>query len=454
MSCCAHVDRYKEEKGTYTFRLIHAFFVACIAEGSLKRKAHCICYECKILTRRIHACLFCVYFGCYYRSHIHKHAEEKQHHLAMDTNIGTVYCFVCKDYMYDSDFEAISKKHMQQAARCMRLRGLVNMGNTCFVNCIVQALMHTPVLRDYFLAEKHICPTNDPSSCLGCEMARLFQEFYSGGNTPLILNKLIDMLWDHATSFASFEQQDAHECFIAILDLLHQHCKGPSELHIKNDQHCNCIIDQMFSGFLQSDITCLNCKFVSSTFDPFMGISLDLDTNDGTPIASTLFQCLERYTKPEHLDKKLTCKRCGDEQECTKQMTLKKLPVVTNFHLKRLSDQKSHKKITNFISFPECLDLTPFMASYACDKSSTCNGETASSGLGDSDKKFYLFAVVCHSGNNVGGHFITFVRQHKNKWFKCDDHTITESSIEEVLQSVGYILFYHKQILEYEKCDN
>jgi len=45
------------------------------------------------------------------------------------------------------------------------------------MNCIVQALTHTPLLRDYFLSDKHICQFREDSSmCLVCEMSRLFQE--------------------------------------------------------------------------------------------------------------------------------------------------------------------------------------------------------------------------------------------------------------------------------------
>lgn len=36
---------------------------------------------------------------------------------AIDTTHGNVYCYPCKDYVYDQEFEAIAKKHKLQAAR-------------------------------------------------------------------------------------------------------------------------------------------------------------------------------------------------------------------------------------------------------------------------------------------------------------------------------------------------
>jgi len=87
---------------------------------------------------------------------------------------------------------------------------------------------------------------------------------------------------------------------------------------------------------------------VSTTVDPFWDISLDLGPSPSSKISATtnnkqsndvptsLIDCLERFTRAEHLGSsaKIKCSRCLSYQESTKQLTMKKLPVVASFHLK------------------------------------------------------------------------------------------------------------------------
>lgn len=75
------------------------------------------------------------------------------------------------------------------------------------------------------------------------------------------------MIWTHARHLAGYEQQDAHEFFIATLDVLHRHCKAsapplPENENTKRDNphQCSCIIDTIFTGGLQSDVVCQSCK--------------------------------------------------------------------------------------------------------------------------------------------------------------------------------------------------
>ncbi|XP_045065691.1 ubiquitin carboxyl-terminal hydrolase 22-like isoform X3 [Coregonus clupeaformis] len=448
---CPHVNGFKVDNWKQNLRVIYQCFVWSGSAETRKRKAKsCVCHMCGAHLNRLHSCLSCVFFGCFTKKHIHEHAKNKRHNLAIDLLYGGIYCFVCQDYIYDKDMEQIAKEEQRKAwklqgvgekystweptkrelellrhnpkrrkmtTNCtIGLRGLINLGNTCFMNCIVQALTHTPLLRDFFLSDRHKCEMQS-NSCLVCEMSQLFQEFYSGHRSPHIPFRLLHLVWTHARHLAGYEQQDAHEFLIAALDVLHRHCKGDDNgKKANNPNNCNCIIDQIFTGGLQSDVTCQVCQF----------------------------------TRPEHLGSgaKIKCSGCHSYQESTKQLTMKKLPIVACFHLKRFEHSaKLRRKIITYVSFPLELDMTPFMAS---SKENRMNGQYQQSVDVFNDNKYSLFAVVNHQGTLESGHYTTFIRQHKDQWFKCDDAVITKASIKDVLDSEGYLLFYHKQFLEYE----
>nr|XP_040032268.1 LOW QUALITY PROTEIN: ubiquitin carboxyl-terminal hydrolase 22 [Gasterosteus aculeatus aculeatus] len=501
---CPHANGFKVDNWKQNLRVIYQCFVWSGSAETRKRKAKsCICHMCGAHLNRLHSCLSCVFFGCFAKNHIHEHAKSKKHNLAIDLLYGGIYCFMCQDYIYDKDMEQIAKEEQRKAwkmqgvgekystweptkrelellrhnpkrrritSNCtIGLRGLINLGNTCFMNCIVQALTHTPLLRDFFLSDRHKCEMQS-NSCLVCEMSQLFQEFYSGHRSPHIPFRLLHLVWTHARHLAGYEQQDAHEFLIAALDVLHRHCKDDNGKKANNPNHCNCIIDQIFTGGLQSDVTCQVCHGVSPTIGPFWNISLGLagllhlrfwplSPEDGSaltgeshpPGATTLTNCLRRFTRPEHLGSsaKIKCSGCHSYQESTKQLTMKKLPIVACFHVKRFEHSaKLRRKITTYVSFPLELDMTPFMAS---SKESRMNGQYQQTlEPFNNDNKYSLFAVVNHQGTLESGHYTTFIRQHKDQWFKCDDAIITKASIKDVLDSEGYLLFYHKQFLEYE----
>ncbi|KAG0464547.1 hypothetical protein HPP92_020616 [Vanilla planifolia] len=346
------------------------------------------------------------------------------------------------------------------------------------MNSVLQALFHTPPLRNYFLGDHHnreICRQRRRRrgaisaggmdvSCLTCDVEVVFSEVFSGNRKPYSPARFLYSWWKHSSNFSGYQQQDAHEFFISILDRIHD--KEQSGLKITAIGDCHCIAHRVFSGILRSDITCTVCGFTSTTYDPCVDISLDLEPEMLSNIdiyscektrISTLTGCLDHFTRPEKLgsDQKLYCQHCQVKQDSVKQMSIRRLPLVLCFHVKRFAHsflKRTSKKIDKYMQFPFSLDMTPYLSS-SIIRNRFGNRIFAFEGdesdiSGEISSEFEVFAVVTHSGRLDSGHYVTYLRL-RNQWYKCDDAWITEVREEVVRASQGYMIYYVQKVFYY-----
>lgn len=60
-----------------------------------------------------------------------------------------------------------------------------------------------------------------------------------------------------------------------------------------------------------------------------------------------------------------------------------------------------------------------------------------------SNGSYDLYGVVNHYGTMEGGHYIAYCKNaHSEKWYKYDDHDVTEMNAYNVQSQAAYILFY------------
>jgi hypothetical protein len=95
--------------------------------------------------------------------------------------------------LFNTSLDLSSQKKITTKAR----RGLLNLGQTCFLNVVLQSFAHNPLLRNYFLSDKHNskqCKTEPTEPCTCCEMDKLFTEvcgfcsnFIGKGSNPSLL---------------------------------------------------------------------------------------------------------------------------------------------------------------------------------------------------------------------------------------------------------------------------
>ncbi|SLM37149.1 ubiquitin carboxyl-terminal hydrolase 22 [Lasallia pustulata] len=102
-------------------------------------------------------------------------------------------------------------------------RGLYNLGQSCYMSVILQAMIHNPLMRNYFLAGRHNSTECTRSPCLACALNDSFSDILTTdkieGHGPV---SLLHKSWLCHPDLAGYRQQDAHEYFQFMLDQLHQ----------------------------------------------------------------------------------------------------------------------------------------------------------------------------------------------------------------------------------------
>ncbi|OJT03355.1 Ubiquitin carboxyl-terminal hydrolase 22 [Trametes pubescens] len=317
----------------------------------------------------------------------------KRRKVGADIKTGYVFCIECDDFVYDGTFNRlfrattiaaeekatafeVSKRlrepftpwepnGQEQAALegaiatpCQGRRGLLNLGQTCFMNVILQSFIANPLLRNYYLGDKHnsrLCKLKD---CTSCEMDKLLAEVYSENSAPYGPIELLAKTWRTSPEMSGYAQQDAHEFFITALNHIHATSRGSTSLQ------CICIIHSTFAGLLQSDVKCERCGNVAEKTDPMLDISLELKGETSSEDL-TLASCLRRYTHPEKLGpNNYSCEKCGKASHASKRLSIRKLPPVLSFQFKRFEhksvDRSAARKIEARVRFPSSLNMAPY----------------------------------------------------------------------------------------------
>ncbi|KAL1406081.1 hypothetical protein Q8F55_007764 [Vanrija albida] len=488
-----------------------------------KKTAPPECHECGSVLARPWACLTCNFIGCapvhasssrsVHRDCMPNHfAQSTRCEFAVDPITGAIFCSECDDTVYSDAFEAlfrtvrirVEEEHDQSRegsllgggrgrgrghwkpwegeplggdmarASCRGLRPLLNLSQTCFLSSILQALIHNPLLKAYFLSDKHnrhVCtngsrglavgrpfigtetpggstPADREKGCMCCEMDRAFEEFHNDDTSPFGPVTMLYSMWHASAELEGYGQQDAHSFFLAALDQIHAHAKGQLS-------SCNCIAHQTFAGSLVSTVTCSSCQTTSTTVDPTLDIQLDFPT-DSSAASLTLGSLLRRFCADERIGgdhgKGYDCSSCGGGRGvvATRKLSIKKLPPVLSFQLKRFAHNSTSSKVETPVKFPSRLDMRPYVegSSGTASKTPSVDGDAPDDDLPSSLYAYDLFAVVTHEGKLDNGHYWADVRSG-DEWWHCDDDKVTPTTLARALGQKAYMLFYVRRSLAY-----
>lgn len=329
------------------------------------------------------------------------------------------------------------------------LTGLVNIGNTCYLNSCLQLLSHTYELNNFLDSNKRQLNKNNE--------AKIYTEW----------NSLRNMMWSENCTiapygfvksvqeiaktkgyemFTGFAQNDVFEFLLFIIDCLHETLKREVEMKIngtvKNNKDilakkCYKMMQNMykeeyseilniFYGISVTQIKdYITNDILSIAPEPFSILSLSIPKN----IDCTIEDCLDEYTNSEYLidDNQWYNDKIEEKQDAIKNIVFWSLPNVLIIELKRYnnSQQKIHTLVTTPLTN---LDLSKYVSGYNSD------GYT-----------YDLFGTGNHSGNVYGGHYTANIKNANGKWYSFNDTLINEISENRVITAHTYCLFYRKK---------
>nr|Q2LZB1.2 RecName: Full=Ubiquitin carboxyl-terminal hydrolase 36; AltName: Full=Deubiquitinating enzyme 36; AltName: Full=Protein scrawny; AltName: Full=Ubiquitin thioesterase 36; AltName: Full=Ubiquitin-specific-processing protease 36 [Drosophila pseudoobscura pseudoobscura] len=305
--------------------------------------------------------------------------------------------------------------------------GMINVGNTCYLNSTLQALFHIPALANWLVSEQtHLENCNITESnggCIICAMAKTLQSTQScqSAMRPFHIYSKLKQICKH---MVVGRQEDAHE----FLRFLVEAMEKAYLMRFRNFKELDQLVkettplNQIFGGYLRSEVRCLSCSHVSITFQHFQDLLLDIRKSD------TLEEAFDGYFSRERLeDMGYKCEGCKKKVSATKQFSLERAPITLCIQLKRFS--MIGNKLTKTISFKPRIDLSRFAA--------------RSPAAAAQPLTYRLVSMVTHLGvSQHCGHYTAIGMTESGSYYNFDDSYVRPIAMQSVCNTNAYIMFY------------
>ncbi|KAL6556549.1 hypothetical protein OROGR_005837 [Orobanche gracilis] len=305
--------------------------------------------------------------------------------------------------------------------------GLLNCGNSCFANVVLQCLTYTRPLVAYLLEEGHLLECQIDDWCFLCEFQKHVERASRSAN-PFSPMNILSRLPNIGGNLGYGKQEDAHEFMRFAIDTMQS--VSLDEFGGEKAVHPSCqettLIQHIFGGRLQSQVICKECNNISNQFENMMDLTVEIHGDAGS-----LEECLDQFTAKEwlHGDNLYKCDGCNAYVMAWKRLTIQRAPNILTIALKRFQSGR-FGKLNKRVTFPETLDLSPYMSE-----------------LEDGHDIYKLYAVIVHVdmlNASFFGHYICYIQDFSGNWYRIDDSKVASVCLDEVLSQGAYMLLYSR----------
>lgn len=331
------------------------------------------------------------------------------------------------------------------------LQGLVNIGNTCSINTLIQCLGNCSLFRKYILDDKcKFIKSKDKQYSIGEELQTILKQMwiekhslipkrflnaiqetlgdmYQIGREQIDFTEVLMILFHHLTEESHDEniQLDFYNEYTVPNDILqHIHTKAVTTWKTHNKQN-NSLLLNILQGTQIQQIECKDCNKMYHNIEPFKFIYLDIDK---TKEKMTFHDCLTKLFGIEKIPD-WKCDKCNSSNN-EKALRLWSMPKVFIFIINRIYGME---KVNTPLDIPLRMSFT---AGVELKNPTVTN-------------TYRLTAIANHYGNSIHyGHYNAICSNEEgNEWYMYDDMNIQKiNDINGVLNNNKnvYALFYEQ----------
>lgn len=274
----------------------------------------------------------------------------------------------------------------------MKPTGIDNVGNTCYLNSALQVLFFSPQLTNIIMFFKD--RFDNGKDCVTKSYISIVEQLYSGKKP-----QVADLMHNFLKEYKYFEnmrmQHDSHETTMCILDSLYESLKG------SKDNFISTIFDSVFENVVR----CKDCSHKVVNKETARNICINSN-------AESVQEGVNATFNEEKMDD-YKCDMCS-EKDCYKKKTHSKHSYIVIITINMYDNHGRKAKTT--MNIDNTIEIN--------------------------DKKYTLYASVCHHGSANNGHYTASVKSD-DIWYIIDDETVYEVKDTKNLHlKNAYTLFY------------
>ena len=297
--------------------------------------------------------------------------------------------------------------------------GFNNIGNTCYMNSTLQALLSSSILNETLykkISTKLLNNNINNVSQLLIEYHKLIKDLRRNKDhktyTPSSMKKTISK---YNPYFKGSRQHDAQELLLYILNEI---IDADYIDQKKRNNEISDIIKEKYYGKVKQFIRCNGCQKVTSNNINFLDIILPIPNNNNN---IGMIDCFKIFSSWEHIDNsERLCEYCKNECTIDKRIQLEEIPDIVVITFNRFNNNRKNNK--NIKIYPN---------------------------ISLDGKSLKLISTINHSGGLNGGHYTANVTRNTNnglKWFNTNDshfRKINDKNIDSIYNNPSvYICIY------------